>query len=87
MGFRLDCASIERLLSRAMDTRLCRAERWAVRLHLVYCRACRRFKRELDQLRTILEQAPEHFESLLRGPALPPELRDRLQRIIDQGEA
>jgi hypothetical protein len=33
------------------DRRLASAKRWLVRLHLLFCDACRRFRRQLDVLR------------------------------------
>lgn len=85
IGFRLDCRSIEQLVSRSMDTRLSFAERWAVRIHLAYCRVCRSYRRQLELLRTALRKAPEHLEEMLRGPGLSEELRRRLERLVVEG--
>ncbi|MEO8444692.1 MAG: zf-HC2 domain-containing protein [Gammaproteobacteria bacterium] len=45
------CRDISALVSRAMDTRLTVGERVRVRLHLAICSACRRFARQVRQLR------------------------------------
>jgi predicted anti-sigma-YlaC factor YlaD len=82
IGFRLDCRSIEALISRSMDTRLSRRERLAIRLHLVYCRLCRAYRRQLDFLRRALSRSPEQFDAMLRGATMPTGLRERLERTL-----
>jgi len=47
----LSCKEISLLLSRACDERLPWRVRLAVRLHLLYCRGCRRFEKHLRFLR------------------------------------
>ncbi|MEO8224825.1 MAG: zf-HC2 domain-containing protein [Gammaproteobacteria bacterium] len=46
------CRDISALVSRAMDGRLSLGERFRVRIHLAICGACRRFARQVRQLRT-----------------------------------
>lgn len=45
------CEESTRLMSEAMERPLSRAERLALRWHLLMCGACRRFERQLDWLR------------------------------------
>ncbi len=45
------CEDNARLISRSMDDSLTFSQRSAVKLHLVYCRACRRFKRDAQLMR------------------------------------
>ncbi len=45
------CRDVSELVSRAMDTRLTLVERGRVRLHLLFCAACRRFERQVALLR------------------------------------
>ncbi len=47
----LNCRQITRLVSQSMDTRLAWYQRWAVRLHLVYCVWCRRYAAQIKFLR------------------------------------
>ncbi len=47
----LSCKDATRLISQMQDRRLTLAGRWLVRLHLLFCDACRRFQRQLDVLR------------------------------------
>jgi len=65
----LNCEQASRLLSHQQDAELTRSERWALKLHLLICRACRRYKSQLGMVRKTF--------SILRGKAdtSPPELR------------
>ncbi len=52
----LKCDESTRLLSDALDRDLPPVERWAVRLHAISCRACRRFRRQILFLRKALQE-------------------------------
>ncbi len=45
------CRDISLLVSRSLDARLSTGERLRVRLHLLMCRACRQFERQMLLLR------------------------------------
>ena len=47
----LPCEDMTALISRAMDAELPFRERFAYKLHLLYCRACRRYLRQVRVLR------------------------------------
>jgi predicted anti-sigma-YlaC factor YlaD len=71
----LPCEGVSALASQALDRPLARPERWAVRLHTLYCSACRRFRRQIAFLR----RAMRHLTAAdPGGPPLPPEVRDRI---------
>lgn len=74
-----------RLLDEQSERDLTRIERTAVRLHVVYCRACRRYKRQVALLADKVRDLSEHLESdVATEPAtsLPAEARDRMKRAI-----
>jgi hypothetical protein len=88
------CRDIAALISAAMDADLPRAQRWAVRIHLVYCRACRAYRRHLRLLREVLRlaadraasgelepsaQSPDRHAAV---PVLSPEARERIRRML-----
>jgi hypothetical protein len=50
----LACDEASRLISHSLDRSLSLAERTALRLHLMLCPACRRFRRNLRLLRELL---------------------------------
>ena len=47
----LNCRESSRLVSDSLDRKLRWSERWAVRLHVLICWSCRRFKQQLLLLR------------------------------------
>jgi Putative zinc-finger len=51
---RLSCKEATRLVSEGLDRRLGFAERIALRLHLLLCDGCSRFKSQLLLLRRVL---------------------------------
>ena len=82
----LPCRDMAALVSLAHDSELTRSQSFAVNLHLLYCRACRRFKRQLGIMQDAGHWAAEHFhepdpDSALR---LSDEQRERLKRILRQ---
>ena len=47
----LNCKEATALMSQAQDRPLSRAERLRLRLHLLFCRGCRRFNAQMTFLR------------------------------------
>lgn len=80
------CQEASRLQSRALDEPLGRAENLGLRVHLVLCRWCRRYGRQLVQLREAARRHPDHPDASL-PTSLPPEgaqrLKERLRRPQD----
>ena len=79
----LSCRLASQLLSKAQDTQLTMTERVALRLHLLICRSCRRFNRQLILLRQILRLlvARTRAGKALETPLPPAQRRQLLQRI------
>lgn len=71
----MPCREHTVLLSRQLDAPLTRGESVGLRIHIVYCAGCRRFRAHLRHLRAL-------GQSLARGmddqPGLPDAVRDRL---------
>ena len=84
----LPCDEIVRLVSLSLDQELPRAERLAVKTHLVYCKACRRYRRQINALRQAVrryvEQPPIHPAT--PGMSLSSEARDRIKRSMGSGD-
>jgi hypothetical protein len=80
----LPCREMTRLASESLDRDLDRLERTALRLHLLYCMACRRYARQIRLLRIALRQLASGIEVdlLLPGPGLPDGARDRIKRAL-----
>lgn len=48
---RLQCRQAARLLSEGMDRPLAATERWPLQFHLLACRNCRNYEKQIDFLR------------------------------------
>jgi hypothetical protein len=75
------CRDVARLQSNAIDRRLPLGKRVGLRLHLLACRWCRRYGK---QIRFLHQSAHEHAENLTETAphTLSSEARDRLKRSL-----
>lgn len=77
----LDCKHTSQLVSRSLDKKLTFRERLAVKMHLMMCKYCRRFEKQLHAIRkglkTLAEQV-EHDETI----QMPPEVKSRIAERI-----
>lgn len=55
----LKCEHSTHIVSESLDRDLSFAERWAVRLHYIGCWSCRRFGKQIRQLREMIRQHPD----------------------------
>lgn len=76
----LPCEGMTRLASESLDRDLSRLEGVALRTHLLYCSACRRFARQLAILRTAVRRI--EAGAPLPGPGLPDDACDRIKRAL-----
>ena len=78
------CKEVSRLITESYYRKLSLRERIAVRTHLLYCKWCARYHRQLHWLRTALRQFLEEIENTLdqRGPALSDEARERIKQSL-----
>lgn len=60
----LRCEESTRLMSEAFQRDLTGAERWAVRLHFISCRYCRRVKKQWDLLQETASRRTEVVSEL-----------------------
>ena len=81
----LSCKETSELLSRAQDERLTFTERMGVRIHLLMCRLCRRYEKQLRFIRKATEslaQGSAHDDEA--AMSLPPEARERVKEALRQ---
>jgi predicted anti-sigma-YlaC factor YlaD len=80
----LSCEQISRLASESLDRDIGPLERAALRSHLLYCYACRRYLRQITQLRDALRRLAARAESDpdAPGPTLPDDARERIRRAL-----
>jgi hypothetical protein len=71
--------------SEALDHRLCLSKRVGLRLHLLICRWCRRYGK---QVRFLREAAHEHPENLAEAAPqkLSAEARERMKGRLQEGK-
>lgn len=81
----MTCRDAAPLISRAMDQKLARQDRAAVKLHLAVCASCRRYRGQLAFLRRVAAR--------IGGPslrsdasALPPLAKTRIRVRLERGE-
>ena len=80
----LPCEGMARLASESFDRDLGRMERLALRSHLLYCAACRRYVSQLRVIRSALKRLTAGLsgDDPLPGPGLPDDARERIKRSL-----
>jgi hypothetical protein len=80
----LSCKEASRLVSESLDRKLPWHQRLAVRFHLLLCRFCSRFRSQLLFLRAAARhhRAAVEEADATAGPALSPEARQRIKRLL-----
>ncbi|MCA9261898.1 MAG: hypothetical protein KDA61_21920 [Planctomycetales bacterium] len=71
----LNCEGAAHLLSDEQDRSLLRSERWALRMHLLVCAACRQYKKQVAVIGDAVRRLASQKEPL------PAELEAAKQRI------
>jgi polyhydroxyalkanoate synthesis regulator protein len=77
------CREISYLVSKSMDERIPVRQRLGVRMHLMMCRFCARYKRQLELLRRIMHHYAEQLQEQAAAE-LPPEARARIKDALRQ---
>lgn len=79
------CREAARLQSQALDTKLSFSKRTGLWLHLLVCKWCRRYGRQIEFLD---EAAREHSEQIVEGvpQKLSAEARERIRQRLQAGE-
>lgn len=79
----LHCDAASALASRELDESLPRLERVALWCHLLVCRSCRRFRRQIGLIRQIVRRHDQLLaDSDLERNILSTEARNRIARAI-----
>lgn len=82
----LPCCEMAQLASESLDRELSRLERLALRLHLLYCSACRRYLRQLTRIQNALRTLAARLETddILPGPGIPDDVRERIKCALKE---
>jgi len=73
----MPCEGYTELISASMDTDLSRLDRFAVRLHATFCKGCRRYRKQVLQLRHIWRSIDKNMQKS-DAMKLTAEARDRI---------
>lgn len=76
------CRYASRLQSRALDESLPLAQRFGLRLHLLLCKWCRRYGRQIRFLRQAARRQASGEVLETSRPGLSPEARNRIRQAI-----
>lgn len=79
------CREATRLQSEAMDRPLALRKRIGLRIHLVLCRWCRRYGKQIGFLRSIAHDHEKHEETLPQQ-ALRSEAKERMKQRLKAGK-
>lgn len=79
-----NCQDAIRLQSDALDRPLSVSQRVGLRLHLLLCKWCRRYGRQLRFLRAAVQGQPDKL-CQHEAQGLSPEARARLKRALQNG--
>jgi hypothetical protein len=77
------CQEATRLMSDSLDQKLSLRQRLQMKLHVLVCMWCERYRRQLLFLRQAMQQSSKYAErGIAPPPSLPPEARERLNRAL-----
>jgi hypothetical protein len=78
----LSCKEASELISLALDHPLPIGKRLLVRIHLVICRLCSNYRRQLQFLHRIIRDFPEHIDVVETDTALSGEAKQRIRTAL-----
>ncbi len=78
----LSCKEVSELVSQSLDRQLSLRERLGVRVHLMMCRMCRRYRRQI----TFISKATRQLLGRRSPTTLPPEARERIEEALKRQE-
>jgi hypothetical protein len=79
------CRDAARLQSQALDSRLSGSKRFGLWLHLLVCKWCRRYGRQIRFLRDAAHEHSEQLADAVPGK-LSAEARDRIKQRLQSGK-
>jgi len=82
----LSCKDVTQLISESMDRSLPLRKRIGVQVHLLICKFCARYERQLLQIREMVRQlvATEERPGAPYGEALSKKTRERIEKSLQQ---
>jgi len=86
--FSLRCEEASQLISDSLDRDLTAVERWALRVHTLACRPCRRLLRQLQTMRELVSKIPDALRdtSRISVTRLSAERRRRIKQLLREAQ-
>lgn len=79
----LECQEVSRLITHSMDEPLTLRQRLLVRWHLLVCRYCRRFQKQIFWLRKILQTKSKMTDEVRTNDVgLSNEAKERIKEVL-----
>lgn len=82
-----NCQEVSLLTSRAMDEKISLKEQVGLKMHLLVCKWCRRYSKQVNLIRDIVRQQASRVKSTKSqtGANLSPGARDRIEKVLKDG--
>lgn len=78
----MSCRRMTELISKSLDEPLSFGERLALGLHTFTCRACRRYREQMEKMRTVIRRAVDLDDDAVDCPVMPPDARERIRESL-----
>lgn len=79
-----NCCEVSRMVSESLDRRLPLRQRMGLRVHLLMCRFCARFKNQLLIMRDAIRLHESRGEDPVSSVALSQETRNRIKEALSR---
>jgi hypothetical protein len=77
-----NCKEVTRMVSESLDRELPLLQRIGIRIHLLMCKFCSRYRKKLLILREVIHLYTTHNENIESSIALPLEAKERIKRAM-----
>jgi hypothetical protein len=81
-----NCREVTRMVSESMDREMPLIQRMGIRFHLMMCRWCSRYRKQLLFIRTVLKLYLAREDQLELADGLPQEARERIKLALKRHE-
>lgn len=81
----LTCRDFSWLMSKELDTKLSFSTRIRVRVHMVLCRACYRYRKQLELIHSVVQKFAPEYDTLAtpeESAGLPEESKERIKSFL-----
>lgn len=78
----LSCKQASQIISQSLDKPLTMRERFALKLHLIICKYCKRFSQQVQTLRVALKQMISSIENS-NTIELPSAAKNRIAALVE----